>query len=89
MANEQCEYCNNILTDEYLDREKYYSDQICMCEVVNKIQILEDRLKELDNKILDLINEKTDDNNFSEVVRSDLEDLREDIKYKNIKEALK
>lgn len=73
---EKCDFCGSILSEEMFSVFKEIDDGPCNCSVVKSILKLRRIIKDIDNEILDLINEKTDDGCFSDVSREDLVNLR-------------
>lgn len=72
---DRCEFCNTLLTKKLIELSNKLYGEPCDCSFGLEILELRKQIKCVKNKISYLIRTKTDGEEYSEVVKSDLEDL--------------
>ena len=76
LEDTKCEFCGTEITEELVELSDVFDNQPCDCEVLKKIIDLQVKIRKTKEQIDDLIYKKTDGEKFSELVKSDLEDLK-------------
>ena len=76
LEDTECEFCGTEITEELVELNNDFNNQLCDCEVLKKIINLQVKIRKTKEQIDDLIDKKTDGELFSEIVKSDLEDLK-------------
>ena len=71
----KCELCGTQITEEIVEYNDTFKDDLCNCEIFKKIIGLQVKIRKTKEQIRDLIYKKTDGELFSELSKSDLEDL--------------
>lgn len=76
----ECEFCGTKITEELVELNNNFADNLCDCEILEKIINLQIKIRKTKEQIDDLIYKKTDGEEFSELVKSDLEGLKKILK---------
>ena len=76
LEDTECEFCGTEITEELVELNNDFNNQLCDCEVLKKIIDLQVKIRKTKEQIDDLIHKKTDGELFSEIVKSDLEKLK-------------